>query len=107
MEKGQNNFNIYVGLAPGRKVDNIKNNPIVSIGIYSPLDTGKIQGMQITAKGINNLIFLKEGDNEFDKAQKIVRGKRKLILKIVPNKLEYLDYDLLKNGYSRFQYLDL
>jgi hypothetical protein len=81
--------------------------PIVSIGIYSPLDSGKIQGMQITAGGVKNLILLRERDEEFEKAQKIVRGKRKLILKIIPNKIEYLDYDLIKHGYSRFQSLDL
>ena len=63
--------------------------------------------MQITAIGVKNLIFLREGDQEFEKAQKIVRGTRKLILKIVPNKIEYLDYDLIKQGYSRFQSLDL
>lgn len=107
MEKTHENYNIYVGLAPGRKVTNIEYNPIVSIGIYSPLDTNKIQGMQITAKGRKNLIFLREGDEEFEKAQKIVRGKRKLILKIIPNKIEYLDYDLIKQGFSRFQSLDL
>ncbi len=107
MEKNRENYDIYVGLAPGRKVINIEKNPIVSIGIYTPLDTGKIQGMQITAKGNNNLIFLEEGDNEYEKAQKIVRGKRKLILKIIPNKIEFLDYDLIKRGYSRFQVLDL
>jgi len=107
MENSHENYNIYVGLAPGRKVTNIEQNPIVSIGIYSPLDTGKIQGMQITAEGEKNLIFLREGDREFEKAQKIVRGKRKLILKIIPNIIEYLDYDLIKLGYSRFQSLDL
>ncbi|MEJ2294590.1 MAG: hypothetical protein P8Y23_07440, partial [Candidatus Lokiarchaeota archaeon] len=85
----------------------IEKNPIVSIGIYTPLDTGKIQGMQITAEGKSNLLFLRKGDEEFNKAQKIVRGKRNLILKIIPNKIEYLDYDLIRKGYSRSQSLDL
>ncbi len=107
MEKNSESFNIYVGLAPGRKIDNIKKNPIVSIGIYTPMDTGKIQGMQITATGKERLIFLETGEHEFEEAQKIVRGKRKLILKIIPEKIELLDYDLVKLGYSRFQILDL
>jgi hypothetical protein len=107
MDNTQENYNIYVGLAPGRKVSNIEKNPIVSIGIYTPLDTGKIQGMQITAEGKSNLLFLRKGDEEFNKAQKIVRGKRNLILKIIPNKIEYLDYDLIRKGYSRSQSLDL
>jgi len=31
------------------KVNNLKENPNVSIGIYTPMDAGKVQGMQITA----------------------------------------------------------
>jgi hypothetical protein len=107
LDKNSNDFNIYVGPAPGRKVKNLEENPIVSIGIYTPMDTGKVQGMQITASGKNKLIFLRKGDEEFDKAQKIVRGKRKLLLKIIPEKIELLDYDFIKKGYSRFQVLKL
>lgn len=103
----KDSFNIYVGPAPGRKVKNIEKNPIVSIGIYTPLSEGKIQGMQITASGKERLIFLKEEDDDFEKAQKIVRGKRKLILKIIPEKIELLDYDFIKEGYSRLQVLEL
>ncbi|MDX1798054.1 MAG: pyridoxamine 5'-phosphate oxidase family protein [Candidatus Lokiarchaeia archaeon] len=103
----KNSFNIYVGPAPGRKIKNIEVNPNISIGIYTPMSEGKIQGMQITTSGTQNLIFLKEGDEDFDKAQKIVRGKRKLILKIIPEKIELLDYDFAKKGYSRLQTLNL
>lgn len=103
----KNSFNIYVGPAPGRKIKNIEANPNISIGIYTPMSEGKIQGMQITTSGTHNLIFLKEGDEDFDKAQKIVRGKRKLILKIIPEKIELLDYDFAKKGYSRLQTLNL
>ncbi|MFX0022736.1 MAG: pyridoxamine 5'-phosphate oxidase family protein [Candidatus Hermodarchaeota archaeon] len=102
----KNSFHIYVGPAPGRKIKNIEANPNISIGIYTPMSEGKIQGMQITASGTNNLVFLKEGDEDFDKAQKIVRGKRKLILKIIPEKIELLDYDFTKRGYSRLQTLN-
>ncbi|MBY8990790.1 MAG: pyridoxamine 5'-phosphate oxidase family protein [Candidatus Lokiarchaeota archaeon] len=102
----QDSFNIYVGPAPGRKVKNIEENPEISIGIYTPMSEGKIQGMQITASGKKNLIFLKEGDEEFEKVQKIVRGKRKLLLKIIPEKIELLDYDFIKLGYSRLQILE-
>ena len=98
-------FTIYVGPARGRKVKNIEDNPIISIGIYTPMDTGKIQGIQITASGKDRLIFLKEGDEGFERAQKIVRGKRKLILKIIPEKIELLDYDFIKRGYSRLQWI--
>ena len=107
MDKKSDDFNIYVGPAPGRKVTNIEENPVVSIGIYTPMDTGKIQGMQITASGRERLKFLKEGDELYDYAQKIVRGKRKLLLKIIPEKIELLDYDFIKKGYSRLQVLNL
>ncbi len=103
----QDSFNIYVGPAPGRKVKNIEENPYVSIGIYTPISEGKIQGMQITASGRERLIFLRAGDEEFEKVQKIVRGKRKLLLKIIPEKIELLDYDFAKKGYSRLQVLTL
>ncbi len=103
----KDSFNIYVGPTPGRKVKNMEENPNISIGIYTPLSEGKIQGMQITASGRDNVIFLKQGDVEFGKAQKIVKGKRKLILKIIPEKIELLDHDFIKDGYSRLQILEL
>lgn len=106
MDKKSDDFNIYVGPAPGRKVKNIEENPKVSIGIYTPMNTGKIQGMQITASGKERLIFLREGDDDFEKAQKIVRGRRKILLKIIPEKIELLDYDFIKKGYSRLQFLE-
>lgn len=107
MDKKSNDFNIYLGPAPGRKVKNIEENPNISIGIYTPMDTGKVQGMQITASGIDRLVLLRKGDEEFDKVQKIVRGRRKLLLKIIPEKIELLDYDFIKDGYSRLQVLEL
>ncbi len=103
----QDSFNIYVGPALGRKVKNIEENPNISIGIYTPLSEGKIQGMQITASGRERLIFLRERDDEFEKSQEIVKGKRKLLLKIIPEKIELLDYDFAKKGYSRLQILEL
>ncbi|MFW9941087.1 MAG: pyridoxamine 5'-phosphate oxidase family protein [Candidatus Thorarchaeota archaeon] len=103
----QDSFNIYIGPTPGRKIKNMEENPNISIGIYTPLSEGKIQGMQITASGRDKLIFLKEGDKEFENAQRIVRGKRKLILKIIPQKIELLDYNFIKEGYSRLQVLEL
>ncbi|MGV9171029.1 MAG: pyridoxamine 5'-phosphate oxidase family protein [Promethearchaeia archaeon] len=106
-KKEKEDFTLYVAPAPGRKVKNIKKNPMVSIGIYTPMDTGKIQGMQITASGSDRLIFLAKGDEGFDSAQKIVRGRRKLILKILPERIELLDYDFIQQGFSRHQTLEL
>jgi len=102
-----NNFIIYMAPTLGRKVKNIEENPVISIGIYTPMKTGKVQGMQITASGKDRLIFLKEGNEEFSSAQKIVRGKRKLILKIIPEKIELLDYSFEKRGFNKLQTLNL
>ena len=107
MDIKSDDFTVYVGPAPGRKVKNIEENPNISIGIYTPLETGKVQGMQITATGKENLVFLREGDDGFDHAQKLVRGKRKLLLKIIPETIELLDYDFAKSGYNRLQTLKL
>jgi len=107
MEKEKENFNIYVGPSPGRKLKNMEENPNISIGIYTPMDAGKIQGMQITASGNERLILLRDGDVGFKEAQKIVKGRRKILLKIIPEKIELLDYDFIKKGYSRLQVLDL
>ena len=103
----KDSFNIYLGPTPGRKVKNIEQNPNISIGIYTPLSEGKIQGMQITASGKDRLVFMRDGDEGFNEAQKIVRGKRKLLLKIIPEKIELLDYDFIKKGYARLQSIDL
>ncbi|MFX1324730.1 MAG: pyridoxamine 5'-phosphate oxidase family protein [Promethearchaeota archaeon] len=103
----KDSFNIYVGPAPGRKVKNMEENPVVSIGIYTPLSEGKIQSMQITASGKERLVFLREGDEDFERVQNLVRGARKLLLKIIPEKIELLDYDFAKKGYSRLQVLNL
>ncbi|MFO8019999.1 MAG: pyridoxamine 5'-phosphate oxidase family protein [Promethearchaeia archaeon] len=106
-KRDKEDFTIYLCPTPGRKVENIKKNPIISIGIYTPMDTGKIQGMQITASETERLRLLREEDEGFDDAQKIVRGKRKQILKILPDRIELLDYDFIQQGYSRHQTLDL
>jgi hypothetical protein len=100
-------FDIYVGLAPGWKVTNIEKNPMVSIGIYTPMKEGKVQGMQITASGSHNVILLRKSDEGFEAAQRIVRGKRKIILRIIPEIIELLDYDFVKQGYARSQRLEL
>ena len=103
----KDSFTLYVGLSPGRKVTNLEENPVASIGTYTPMKEGNVQGMQITASGTDHLILLRPEDAEFSQAKKIVRGKRKLILKIVPEKIELLDYDFAKSGYSIHQQLQL
>jgi len=106
IDKEFDDFNIFITPAPGSKTKNMEENPNISIGIYTPMDTGKIQGMQITASGKDRLVWLTEGD-VFDRLQKIALGKRKRFLKIIPEKIELLDYSFIKNKYAALQTLDL
>ena len=106
IDKESDEFNIFITPAPGSKTKNMEENPNLSIGIYTPMDTGKIQGMQITASGEDRMVWITEGDL-FDRLQKIALGKRKRFLKIIPERIELLDYSFIKNKYAALQTLDL
>ncbi len=97
-------LDLYMTPTGGAKVENLKTNPIASIGIYTPLSEGEIQGLQITSTKIR---FIYPEDDDYEHARKIVKRKAKMFLKIIPEKIEYLDYSLSKEGYSRFQVLEL
>jgi len=106
IDKESDEFNIFITPAPGSKTKNMEENPNISIGIYTPMDTGKIQGCQITASGEDRMVWITEGDL-FDRLQKIALGKRKRFLKIIPEKIELLDYSFIKNKYAALQTLNL
>jgi len=110
IDKESDDFDIFITPAPGSKTRNMEENPNISIGIYTPLDTGKVQGCQITcsstALGEDRMVWITEGEL-FDRLQKIALGKRKRFLKIAPNKIELLDYSFIKNKYAALQTLDL
>ena len=106
IDKESDEFNIFITPAPGSKTRNMEENPNISIGIYTPMDTGKIQGMQITVSGKDRMVWITEGDL-FDRLQKIALGKRKRFLKIIPERIELLDYSFIKNKYAALQTLDL
>lgn len=97
-------YDLYMTTSKGIKVDNLMANPIASIGIYTPLSEGKVQGMQITSTKIT---FIRPEDGEYEHAKKIVKRKAEIYLKIVPEKIEFLDYSLMKEGYAKFQVLEL
>jgi len=59
-----------------------------------------------TALGEDRMIWITEGDL-FDRLQKVALGKRKRFLKIIPEKIEMLDYSYRKKGYSTMQILEL
>lgn len=97
-------FELYMTPTGGAKVENLKANPIASIGIYTPLSEGEIQGLQITSTKIK---FIYPNEDDYEHARKIVKRKAKMYLKIIPEKIEFLDYSLSKDGYSRFQTLEM
>jgi len=97
-------YTLFMTTMGGAKVENLKNNPIASIGIYTPLSEGKVQGLQITSTKIS---FIRQEDAEYEHARKIVKRKAEMYLKIEPEKIELLDYSFIKEGYSRFQVLEL
>ena len=106
IDKESDEFDIFISPAPGSKTKNMEENPNLSIGIYTPMDTGKIQGCQITASGEDRMVWLTEGE-VFDRLQKIALGKRKRFLKIIPERIELLDYSFIKNKYAALQTLNL
>jgi len=95
---------IYVYPGQGQKITNLKNNPVVSISIFAPFDNKNVQGVQISS---SNIQFIKKGDIGFEKAQSIYKWKNKeILLKIIPEKIELIDYSLLDKGYSHKQIWD-
>jgi nitroimidazol reductase NimA-like FMN-containing flavoprotein (pyridoxamine 5'-phosphate oxidase superfamily) len=107
----------FVG-EPGVKLENIKNNPKVSVGIFSPY-TGwdSAKGAQINGQA---QIIPRSNISEFKrglKAYKWQRAEKEIGLKefpktvelvrVEPKKIEFVDISLKKIGFSARQVLDL
>lgn len=98
---------IYIMTEGGRKVENIKKNPRVSIALSAPF-TGweSLKGLQISGTaeiGKKGSAIFEEGV----KAYKKRRGLRKIslpdfmnVLKIIPSEIDYTDAELEKKGYQ-------
>ena len=99
-------LNIYILTEGGKKVENIKKNPRVSIAVSVPfIGWENLRGLQITGaaeigrKG--SKIF-----NEGLEAYKNRRGLKKAslpdfinIIKVIPIEMDYIDTELQKKGY--------
>ena len=102
-------FNTFESPIPDKKAKDktIKDSAayllITQLIFYQILSETHINLPKIQIECLNHDVLTKV----FEEAQKIVRGKRKLLLKIVPEKIELLDYDFAKKGYSRLQILTL
>jgi general stress protein 26 len=101
---------LYVMPTGGQKMENIKNNPIVSVAVFAPY-TGwlSMKGLQISGEAM--LITQEAGD--FRKAVTVYQWEKSAkelgisnlpktfrLLKIVPHAIEVLDTSLKKKGYA-------
>jgi uncharacterized pyridoxamine 5'-phosphate oxidase family protein len=110
---------IYFVGEPGTKLENIKKNPNVSIGVFLPY-TGwdSAKGAQITGKAKiifrENSIEFKEGlaAYQWEKTAKELGLKTfpetgVELVKVEPEKIEFIDMSLKKFGYSPRQTLNV
>jgi nitroimidazol reductase NimA-like FMN-containing flavoprotein (pyridoxamine 5'-phosphate oxidase superfamily) len=109
---------IYFVGEPGAKMENIKNNPNVSIGIFLPY-TGwdSAKGAQITGKA---KMISRENSAEFKEGLKVYQWEKTAkelgiktfpatvgLIKVDPEKIEYIDMSLKKMGYNPRQTLNV
>jgi len=110
---------IYFVGEPGTKLENIKKNPNISIGVFLPY-TGwdRAKGAQITGKAKiifrENLTEFKEGlaAYQWEKTAKELGLKTfpetgVELVKVEPEKIEFIDMSLKKLGYSTRQTLNV
>ena len=98
---------LYVITEGGKKVENIKKNPSVSIAVSAPFTGWKgLKGLQISGTaeiGRKGSALFEEGI----KAYKKRKGLKKLLMpdfmnmvKIIPVQIDYIDIELEKKGYE-------
>jgi nitroimidazol reductase NimA-like FMN-containing flavoprotein (pyridoxamine 5'-phosphate oxidase superfamily) len=110
---------IYFVGEPGIKLENIKKNPSVSLGIFLPyIGWESVKGAQITGKAKiisrENLTEFKEGLAAY-KWEKTAKefGLKTFpetgveLVKVEPEKIEFIDISLKKLGYSPRQTLEV
>ena len=110
---------IYFVGEPGTKLENIKKNPNVSIGIFLPyIGWDSAKGAQITGKA---KIIFRENSTEFKEglvAYQWEKTAKELglktfpetgveLVKVEPEKIEFIDMSLKKLGYSPRQTLNV
>jgi len=107
---------VYISAGPGTKLDNIKVNPEVSIGIYNTPFTDwtnwkDVKGIQMTGQALVITMDHPEYLDTLDAydwkpyykalgrpTDKIPMGRT--IIKVTPSRIEFRDLGLLKRGYA-------
>ena len=102
---------LYIMAHPGRKIENIKANPQISVGICDPLhDWLSVKGIQITGQAR----FVTDSDAEYSHAWRVFnkanagkegwdvppRGRTMPILIVEARKIELMETTLEKRGYK-------
>jgi general stress protein 26 len=110
---------IYFVGEPGTKLENMKKNPNVSIGIFLPyIGWDSAKGAQITGKA---KIISKENSTEFKEGLAAYQWEKTAkelglktfpetgveLVKVEPRKIEFIDMSLKKLGYSPRQTLNV
>ncbi len=109
---------IYFVGEPGTKLQNIKKNPNVSIGIFLPyIGWESAKGAQITGKA---MILLRENSVEFKEGLVAYQWEKTAnelgirtfpetveLIKVEPEKIEFIDMSLKKMGFSPRQTLNV
>jgi nitroimidazol reductase NimA-like FMN-containing flavoprotein (pyridoxamine 5'-phosphate oxidase superfamily) len=107
---------LYFAAEPGTKIENIKENPNVSVGVFLPYtDWDSVKGAQITAI---TAIVTKDNPAQFKIALEAYQWEktakqfgitefpeRLKLIRVDPIKIEYIDMSLKKEGYSAQQNL--
>lgn len=99
-------LSVYILTEGGRKIENIKKNPQVSVAISDEFtDWKSLRGLQITGGaeiGTKGSAIFEEGLDAYRKR----RGKKDAslpdfmnVIKIIPVQIEYIDTKLAKKGY--------
>ncbi len=103
---------LYIMVDRGRKIDNMKANPNISVVINNPLHGWlTVKGLQITSRAI----LITDSDSEYVSAWKIfnransskegwdIPPKGGTLLKVVPQKMELTETALKDKGYKMKQ----
>jgi len=112
MEYYSKGVTLYMMPEDGQKMENIRENPYISIGVFAPY-TGwlSVKGVQITGEA--TLITKEDDPKEFDKGLKVYQWQKSAeeiglhqlpasfrLLKIEAHAIELLDISLKTKGYA-------
>jgi nitroimidazol reductase NimA-like FMN-containing flavoprotein (pyridoxamine 5'-phosphate oxidase superfamily) len=103
---------LYIMVGPGRKIENMRANPQISVDIHDPLHGWMtVKGLAMTAEAK----LLTDSDAEYPKAWKIynkanagtegwdIAPKGRTLLVIEPGKIEFIETALSEKGYKMQQ----